>query len=157
MRGGLCVNNVACSCFFFSLFPDVLSLPSCFRLIRWIRPASHICPHQLCASFLIFSFFLLPFYFILSFSEYIYRWYGCYFWCFFFWIFLFFSLFPNGFLLRDHGLDLWDRLTCEFNQSINQKCSMIDFLQTHECTHYYCVQQYRAYTLLLRTAVQGCL
>ena len=30
------------------------------------------------------------------------------------------SLFPNGFLLCDHGLDLWDRLMCEFNQSINQ-------------------------------------
>ena len=38
---------------------------------------------------------------------------------FFFWVF-FFSLFPNGFLLCDHELDLWDRLMCEFNQSINQ-------------------------------------
>ena len=38
---------------------------------------------------------------------------------FFFWIFLFLSLSPNGFLLCDHGLDLWDRLMCEFNQSIN--------------------------------------
>ena len=30
------------------------------------------------------------------------------------------SLFPNGFLLCDHGQDLRDRLMCEFNQSINQ-------------------------------------
>ena len=63
-------------------------------------------PHQLCASFFCFLFILL-----LLFSEYIYRWYGCYFCS---------SLFPNGFLLCDHGLDLWDRLMCEFNQSINQ-------------------------------------
>ena len=28
------------------------------------------------------------------------------------------SLFPNGFLLCDHGQDLRDRLMCEFNQSI---------------------------------------
>ena len=33
------------------------------------------------------------------------------------------SLFPNGLLLCDHGLDLRDRLMCEFNQSINKKKS----------------------------------
>ena len=45
------------------------------------------------------------------------------------------SLFPNGFLLCDHGLDLRDRLMCEFNQSINQNVDPSGTFQKLNCCY----------------------
>ena len=57
---------------------------------------------------------------------------------FFLWIFLLLSLFPNGFLLCDHGLDLWDRLMCEFNQSIKSRdCEPMDQWKCFICLRTY--------------------
>ena len=91
-----------------SLFPDVLSLPSCFALFADLGPLPTYVLTNYVPRFSV-SFFLLPFHFIFAFFPSISiddmgATSGGF--LFFFWIFLFLSLFPNGFLLCDHGLDL---------------------------------------------------
>ena len=70
----------------------------------------HMSSPSMCIVFLFFSFFC--FLYMIWVLLLVFFSFGSF--------FFFFSLFPNGFLLCDHGLHLWDRLMCEFNQSINQ-------------------------------------
>ena len=64
-----------------SLFPDVLSLLSCFAKFAESGPLPTYVLTNYVPRFSV-SFFLLPFILFLLFSEYIYRWCGCYYWWF---------------------------------------------------------------------------
>ena len=91
--------------FWFWFLPGVLPLPSCFASFAELGPllspcllfSCHTCTHQLCALFL-FLFCFILFLLFPSISIDVGATTGV------------FLLFPNGFLLCDHGLDFSDRL-----------------------------------------------
>lgn len=92
------IFGIACIC-----FVGFISFPSLFRSCLSVPTAKY--SHSKAVGILSVVR-LLHILFLLS--EHIFRW-RCYYYCF--------VLFLNVFLRSDHGLDLWDRLTWEFNNN----------------------------------------